>query len=108
MARTDLGESSAVIRSRVITARETAADRFKDEAWKVNSQIPSRALRTTYQSEKSAMNFLHDELDREHLTARGLHKVMRVSWTLADMKGHARPTLDDVQEAHGLREGIEM
>jgi hypothetical protein len=24
------------------------------------------------------------------------------------MKGHARPTLDDVQEAHGLREGIEM
>jgi magnesium chelatase family protein len=108
MARTELGESSAVIRSRVIKAREIAAERFGNESWKVNSQIPSRALRTTYQSEKSAMNFLHDELDREHLTARGLHKVMRVSWTLADMKGHARPTLEDVQEAHGLREGIEM
>jgi hypothetical protein len=24
------------------------------------------------------------------------------------MKGHTRPTLEDVQEAHGLREGIEM
>ena len=108
MARTELGESSAVIRNRVIAAREIAANRFADESWKVNSQIPSRALRTTYQSEKPAMNFLHDELDREHLTARGLHKVMRVSWTLADMKGHPRPTLEDVQEAHALREGIEM
>ena len=108
MARTELGESSALIRSRVIAAREIAANRFVDEPWKVNSQIPSRALRTTYQSEKPAMNFLHDELDREHLTARGLHKVMRVSWTLADMKGHSRPTLEDVQEAHALREGIEM
>jgi magnesium chelatase family protein len=108
MARTELGESSAVIRTRVIAAREIAASRFENETWKVNSQIPSRALRTKYQSEKPAMNFLHDELDREHLTARGLHKVMRVSWTLADMKGHSRPTLEDVQEAHGLREGIEM
>jgi magnesium chelatase family protein len=108
MARTELGESSATIRNRVITAREIAARRFENESWKLNSQIPSRALRTTYQSEKSAMNFLHDELDREHLTARGLHKVMRVSWTLADMKGHSRPTLEDVQDAHGLREGIEM
>jgi magnesium chelatase family protein len=108
MARTELGESSLTIRNRVIAAREIAAHRFENESWKVNSQIPSRSLRTTYQSEKPAMNFLHDELDREHLTARGLHKVMRVSWTLADMKGHTRPTLEDVQEAHSLREGIEM
>jgi magnesium chelatase family protein len=54
------------------------------------------------------MNFLHDELDRERLTARGLHKVIRLSWTLADLAGHAVPTLDDVERAHSLREGTDL
>ena len=51
------------------------------------------------------MNFLHDELDRERITARGLHKISRVAWTLADLTGHLRPTLEDVQKAYELREG---
>jgi magnesium chelatase family protein len=54
------------------------------------------------------MNFLHDELDRERLTARGLHKVIRLSWTLADLSEHANPTLADVQRAYALREGSEL
>jgi magnesium chelatase family protein len=105
MARNDLGESSSVIRARVIAARAIAAERFKNLAWTLNSQIPTRALRTTFQLEKSAMNFLHDELDRERITARGLHKISRVAWTLADLTGHLRPTLEDVQKAYELREG---
>ena len=54
------------------------------------------------------MNFLHDELDKEHITARGLHKIIRVSWTLADIHGHDIPTLEDVVQAHELRGGIEL
>jgi magnesium chelatase family protein len=54
------------------------------------------------------MNFLHDELDKEHITARGLHKIIRVSWTLADLAGHVLPTLEDVEKAHSLRGGIEL
>ena len=108
MARTDLGESSADIRQRVIAARALAAERFSECAWKLNSQIPSRALRTLFQPQPNAMNFLHDELDKEHITARGLHKIIRVSWTLADIAGHGVPTLDDVEQAHLLRGGIEL
>ena len=54
------------------------------------------------------MNFLHDELDKERLTARGLHKVIRLSWTLADLSGKAIPTLSEVKRAYGLREGSEL
>jgi magnesium chelatase family protein len=75
MARDELGESSSVIRARVIAAREVAKKRFAGMGWSLNSQIPARALRSTFQPERSAMNFLHDELDREHITARGLHKL---------------------------------
>jgi magnesium chelatase family protein len=51
------------------------------------------------------MNFLHDELDHERLTARGLHKVIRLGWTLADLAGRNQPTLKDVTDAYQLREG---
>jgi magnesium chelatase family protein len=54
------------------------------------------------------MNFLHDELDKERLTARGLHKIIRLAWTLADLNGHSIPQLVDVQRAHQLREGSEL
>lgn len=108
MAQTELGESSTDIRARVITARATAQARFTNESWSLNSQIPSRALRTTYKPERSAMNFLHDQLERELLTARGLHKIIRLSWTLADLAGHLSPNLADVQRAYQLREGSEL
>jgi len=108
MARSELGESSAEIRARVIAARKISSARFSEYNWELNSQIPSRALRTIFQPKKEAMNFLHDELDKEHITARGLHKIIRVSWTLADIHGHDIPTLADVVQAHELRGGIEL
>ena len=108
MAQNELGETSDAIRERVIAARGIAAKRFAHENWKLNSQIPSRALRTTYKPERAAMNFLHDELDRERLTARGLHKVIRTAWTLADINRHAIVTLADVHQAYALRDGVEQ
>ncbi len=105
MSRPELGQTSATIKERVVAARSVAALRFMQEKWSLNSEIPSRALRTTYQPERSAMNFLHAELDHERITARGLHKVMRTAWSIADMAGHARPCLEDTQIAYSLREG---
>ena len=100
-------ESSLDIRNRVIAARAIAANRFKNESWRLNSEIPPRALRLQYQPDRQAMNFLHDELDKERITARGLHKIIRTSWTIADLKAIARPTLVEVTESYRLREGIE-
>jgi magnesium chelatase family protein len=99
----ELGEPSHVIRERVIEARGRASARFKDESWKLNAEIPSRALRSTYSPDRAAMNFLHDELDQERITARGLHKVIRVAWTLTDLGGRERPNVDDVKNAYQLR-----
>ena len=108
MAQTELGESSADIRTRVLAARQAASNRFAKDSWKLNAHIPSRDLRGRYRAERTAMNFLHDELDRERITARGLHKVVRLSWTLADLSGRAIPNLEDVQRAYSLREGTDL
>jgi len=108
MARIELGESSAVIRARVIAARGIAEKRFAGLGYNLNSQIPARSLRTLFRPERAAMSFLHDELEREHITARGLHKIVRTSWTLADLHGHDLPTMADVTQAHSLRGGVEI
>jgi magnesium chelatase family protein len=108
MADINGGESSEVIRGRVSRARAIAEKRFAREEWSLNSEIPTRALRTTYKPERAAMNFLHDELDKERLTARGLHKVIRLSWTLADLSGKTIPTLTEVKSAYGLRQGSDL
>ena len=100
-----LGESSAVIAERVRSARLVARDRFEGRGFELNSAIPARELRNDFKPDRLAMNFLHDELDRERLTARGLHKVIRLSWTLADLAGRNQPTLQDVTNAYELREG---
>lgn len=99
-------EPSSKIRERVMAARNRAAERFKSEPWKLNSEIPTRALRTLYQPDRKAMNFLNEQLDKEVITARGLHKIIRTSWTLADLKELSKPTLDEVIESFQLREGL--
>ncbi len=108
LTETELGESSKTIQNRVREARAIAAARFKDLPWRTNAEIPSRALRTSFLPERAGMNFLHAALDREQITARGLHKVMRTSWSIADLAGHSVPILEDVELAYGLREGMPL
>ena len=102
------GESSEIVRARVIAARQASSDRFADCAWTLNAEIPSKDLRMRFRAEKSAMNFLHVELDNERLSARGFHKVLRLAWSIADNLGHLIPTRSDVGNAYQMREGLDL
>jgi magnesium chelatase family protein len=105
MAAAELGESSEDVKKRVMEARTVAAERFKDERWCINAQIPSSELRARFKAQRDGMTLLHNELDSERLSARGFHKVLRVAWSIADGAGHSRPTKDDVEQAIVMREG---
>ena len=107
MAQTTLGESSKDIRNRVVAARNVARQRFAEDGWALNSEITSRALRSKYQPERAGLNFLHNELEREQISARGMHKVIRLAWSIADLASHPRPTLADIEMAFTLREGVQ-
>lgn len=105
MASETSGESSTVVRGRVLQARAIARERFQGMGWTVNSEIPSSRLRSDFKAERAGMSFLHSELDADRLSARGFHKVLRVAWSLADSNSHDRPTREDVEIAYLLREG---
>ena len=50
-------------------------------------------------------DLLHECVRRGDLSARGVDKVLRVAWTVADLRGGDAPTAADVGEALGLRLG---
>jgi magnesium chelatase family protein len=49
---------------------------------------------------------LERSLERGLITARGVVKIVRVAWTLADLAGRPRPTRDDCDTALGLWLGV--
>jgi magnesium chelatase family protein len=45
-------------------------------------------------------------MDLGQISARGVHRVLRVAWTLADLAGLPRPTADQTSYALGLWLGV--
>ncbi|MFD9320310.1 YifB family Mg chelatase-like AAA ATPase [Streptomyces sp. NPDC060053] len=100
------GESTAIVADRVRTARERAAARLAGTPWRTNSEVPGRELRNRWHAAIGAMDEAERSLERGVLTARGLDRVLRVAWTVADLLGHDRPGTMDVNLALQLRTGV--
>ncbi|WP_217215119.1 YifB family Mg chelatase-like AAA ATPase [Streptomyces sp. AC550_RSS872] len=100
------GESTARVADRVRAARERASARLAGTPWRTNSEIPGRELRSRWYAAIGAMDEAERNLERGVLTARGLDRVLRVAWTVADLVGHDRPDATDVALALQLRTGV--
>ncbi|MEU6368035.1 YifB family Mg chelatase-like AAA ATPase [Streptomyces sp. NPDC046931] len=100
------GESTATVAARVHDARQRAAARLAGTPWRTNSEIPGRELRNRWHAASGAMDEAERSLERGMLTARGLDRVLRVAWTVADLAGHTRPEAADVALALQLRTGV--
>lgn len=108
LADSSIRESSADIRERVERSRSAAAERFAQLGFNLNSQIPSELLRGKYRAHPKAMSTLHSLIDKEEITARGFHKLLRLAWTITDLRGGDSPTLDDIEVALTLRASMEQ
>ncbi|MFJ8544265.1 YifB family Mg chelatase-like AAA ATPase [Streptomyces sp. NPDC093586] len=100
------GDSTATVADRVRGARERAAARLAGTPWRSNSEVPGRELRSRWYAAPGALDDAERCLERGVLTARGLDRVLRVAWTVADLVGHDRPDARDVALALQLRTGV--
>lgn len=100
------GDSTATVADRVRAARERTALRLEGTPWGTNSEVPGRELRSRWHAAPGAMDEAERSLERGVLTARGLDRVLRVAWTVADLVGHDRPDAGDVALALQLRTGV--
>jgi magnesium chelatase family protein len=101
-----LAESSEVVADRVAVARERAAARLAGTPWQLNAEVPGVELRRDWRPARGALGALEHALERGQITARGVAKVIRVAWTIADLTARARPGPDECDEALGLWLGV--
>ncbi len=102
----NFSESSQTVALRVTQARERAAHRLRGTPWRLNGEVPGSELRRTWPPAPGSLAVLERSLERGLITARGVVKVIRVAWTIADLTGRPRPTKDDCDAALGLWLGV--
>ena len=97
-----LAETSALVAARVQDARSRAARRLAGTKWRLNAEIPGSVLRRSFRPAAGALVPLERAMDRGQISARGADRILRMSWTLADLAGEPRPRLAEVGAALGL------
>ncbi|MGW8883698.1 YifB family Mg chelatase-like AAA ATPase [Streptomyces sp. NPDC055749] len=107
MGRGGRGETTAEVAARVREARQRAAERLAGTPWTTNSEVPGHELRTRLLAAPGALAAAERDMERGILTARGLDRVLRVAWTVADLRAADRPDASDIAVALELRTGIQ-
>jgi magnesium chelatase family protein len=97
-------EPTARVRSRVTSARNAAAERWRPHGYTTNAEVSGSLLRRKFRLCNTAMQPLRTALDRGLLSIRGVDRTLRVAWTLADLAGRASPGLDEVGAALSFRQ----
>ena len=94
------GESSAVIRERVIKAREIQTERYKQQpGMYANAQMSSKQLREICAINQAGESLLKRAMERLNLSARAYDRILKVSRTIADLAGSADIKAEHLAEA---------
>jgi magnesium chelatase family protein len=99
-------EPSAVVAERVAAARQRMAFRLRGTRWRLNAEIPGRELRRRYAPAAGALAPLERAMDLGEISARGVDRVIRLAWTVADLGDVSRPTAAEISYALGLWLGV--
>jgi magnesium chelatase family protein len=92
-----------VVADRVAQARLRAAARLAGTPWRTNGEVPGPELRRRFPPGPGTEPVLDRLVAGPSESARGVDRVVRLAWTIADLAGHDRPGPADLLQALGLR-----
>lgn len=98
------GESSAVIRERVIKARQLQFERYAEWGFFNNSQLSAKALQKFCQVSASGEALLRNAINRYKLSPRAYSRILKVARTIADLAGSSNIGDEHLFEAISFRE----
>jgi magnesium chelatase family protein len=88
------GESSAVVRARVLAARL-----YQRARGCMNAALPPSRLEECCGLDTPGRRLVTDAVDRGGMSARAVHRAMRVARTIADLAGEEQVTVRALAEA---------
>jgi magnesium chelatase family protein len=97
-------ETSSVVADRVAEARQRQLRRLAGTGWRTNGEVPGSYLRR-HLPLPAGLQDIDEAFERGRLSARGVDRVLRLSWTVADLAGRDAPGRDEVAIALAMRRG---
>jgi magnesium chelatase family protein len=98
------GESSAVVRSRIVAARERQAARLAPHGMRTNAEMTPAVTRATCSLTASAEAHLTSVVERAAgISARSIDRIIKVARTYADLQGRDIIVDEDIGLAAGYR-----
>ena len=97
-------EPSAVVAERVLQARDRQRRRLTGSGWQTNGEVSGSYLRR-HLPLPDGLQVVDEAVDRGRLSARGVDKVLRLAWTIADLAAHDVPGRDELAIALAMRRG---
>jgi magnesium chelatase family protein len=99
IAEGEPGESSAVVRERVLAARAAQQQRAGSSGARTNADLRGSALAALCRPDADGRTLLGRAATRMGLTARGYDRVLKVARTVADLAGVGEVNAEHVAEA---------
>jgi magnesium chelatase family protein len=104
ISKVQQGESSAVIRERVIKARTIQEERFKDfPTVHCNAQMSERMLHQFAEPDEAGINMLRLAMEKFSLSARAYNRILKVARTIADLDASEHVLTQHLAEAISYR-----
>ena len=98
------GESSTLIRERVVRARQTQSERYAEiPGVYCNAQMNSKLLARYARPDDKGLALLKTAMNRFNLSARAYDRILKVSRTIADLEGCELIQPSHLAEAIGYR-----
>lgn len=97
------GESSSMIRERIVAAREVQKKRYKDLGILTNAEIRSRDLADVCKLTAEGRDEVRRTIEVLKLSARAYDRILRVARTIADLAGREQVGQADIFEAASYR-----
>lgn len=99
-------EPSAAIAERVLAARDRARHRWSAAGLSAvtNARVPGALIRRDFPADEEGMSVISKALSNGSITQRGVDRLLRLAWTVADLGGVDKPRLADVMDALDLRD----
>ncbi|MDP2708839.1 MAG: YifB family Mg chelatase-like AAA ATPase [bacterium] len=101
------GETSAAIKQRVQSARQTQSRRFAGSKIITNSEMSPEDVKRFCQVDNLSSGLLHQAVDRLHLSARGYFRILKLARTIADLAGEEKILTPHIAEALQYRPRVE-
>jgi magnesium chelatase family protein len=92
-------ESSEEVRKKVILAWKRQQERFQNEDINFNSQMNVQLIQKYCPLSNEVQDILKKATDKLFLSARAIHRIIKLSRTLADLSNHENIEKEDILEA---------